>query len=334
MNQQYFSRLFSGVSPRTGSMSALLALMATLVMLPGCSTPLRKAPIIERQPTTILEDSPRAQMSAQASRESPQVAPPGYYIVKKGDTLIGIGLDTGNDWRELAAWNNLDNPNRILVGQQLRIVSPGIESNAVSEVKPITAPVEVRAVADPVPRKTADSGLTPAAAVVGGVPVAPPAKPAVPGVEKATDKSAEKPADKSVDKGSDKANTERADGASLPWTWPANGTIIEGFSETRNKGIDIALKAGDAVSAALDGQVVYAGSALRGYGNLIIVKHQPGYLTAYAHNRKLLVKEGEAVKRGQQIAEAGNTDAERVKLHFEIRKGGKPVDPVKYLPLK
>lgn len=331
MNLSVFPRFFSA----HGNDVARALLLFGLIGLAACSTSLRKAPIVERQPTTILEDSPRAQMGGQGSKDAPQVAPPGYYIVKKGDTLIGIGLDTGNDWRELAAWNNLDNPNRILVGQQLRIVSPNIESNSVSEVKAISAPVEIRPVTDPSPRKAGDPGAPAAGAVVGGVPVPGAAKTGLTPAERVGDKPADKVADaKASDKVSDKASSERAEGASLAWTWPANGTIIEGFSETRNKGIDIALKAGDPVAAALDGQVVYAGNALRGYGNLIIVKHPPGYLTAYAHNRKLLVKEGEAVKRGQQIAEAGNTDAERVKLHFEIRKGGKPVDPVKYLPVK
>ena len=118
----------------------------------------------------------------------------------------------------------------------------------------------------------------------------------------------------------------------VSFQWPVRGNLIAGFDEAKNKGLDIAGKAGDPVLAAADGKVVYAGSGLRGYGNLIIIKHNNTYLTAYAHNQTLLVKEEQAIKRGQKIAEMGNSDADQVKLHFEIRRQGKPVDPAKYLP--
>ena len=114
--------------------------------------------------------------------------------------------------------------------------------------------------------------------------------------------------------------------------WPASGSLIAGFDEARNKGYDISGKAGDPVLGAADGRVVYAGAGLRGYGNLIILKHNNTYLTAYAHNQSLLVKEDQSVKKGQKIAEMGSTDADRVKLHFEVRRQGKPVDPSRYLP--
>ncbi len=115
------------------------------------------------------------------------------------------------------------------------------------------------------------------------------------------------------------------------FAWPANGQVVAGFDEAKNKGIDITGKAGDPVLAAADGQVVYAGAGLRGYGNLIIVKHNNTYLTAYAHNQKLLVKEDQKVRKGEKIAEMGSSDADRVKLHFEVRRQGKPVDPARYL---
>lgn len=118
----------------------------------------------------------------------------------------------------------------------------------------------------------------------------------------------------------------------LAFAWPHQGAVLAGFDEAKNKGLDFAGKAGDPVMAAADGKVVYAGSGLRGYGNLVILKHNNTYLTAYAHNQTLLVKEDQAVQKGQRIAEMGSTDADRVKLHFEIRKQGKPVDPTKYLP--
>jgi lipoprotein NlpD len=118
------------------------------------------------------------------------------------------------------------------------------------------------------------------------------------------------------------------------FSWPASGQVIGNFDEVKNKGLDIAGQAGDPILAAADGQVVYAGAGLRGYGNLIILKHNNTFLTAYAHNQALLVKEDQQVRKGQKIAEMGKTDADRVKLHFEIRRQGKPVDPAKFLPAR
>jgi lipoprotein NlpD len=132
----------------------------------------------------------------------------------------------------------------------------------------------------------------------------------------------------------DAARESEGGTAELTWGWPATGPVLQGFDEQRNKGLDLGGKAGDAVLAAADGRVVYAGSALRGYGNLVILKHNSTFLSAYAHNQTLLVKEDQVVKRGQKIAEMGSTDAERVQLHFEIRRDGKPVDPARYLPAR
>jgi lipoprotein NlpD len=120
----------------------------------------------------------------------------------------------------------------------------------------------------------------------------------------------------------------------LAWIWPVSGKVIEGFDETRNKGIDIAGSEGDPVHAAGDGQVVYRGNGLRGYGNLVIIKHTDEFISAYAHNRQILVEQGQTVKRGQRIAEMGKSDADAPKLHFEVRRQGKPVDPLKYLPAR
>ncbi|MGZ9058667.1 MAG: murein hydrolase activator EnvC family protein, partial [Burkholderiaceae bacterium] len=126
----------------------------------------------------------------------------------------------------------------------------------------------------------------------------------------------------------------RSPSSSLPWLWPTSGKVIETFDDPRNKGIDIAGNEGASVQAAADGEVVYVGSAVRGYGNLVIVRHSDDFITAYAHNRKVLVAEKQSVKRGQAIAELGRSDADRPKLHFEIRHQGKPVDPLKYLPAR
>ncbi|KAB2868762.1 MAG: peptidoglycan DD-metalloendopeptidase family protein, partial [Burkholderiaceae bacterium] len=118
----------------------------------------------------------------------------------------------------------------------------------------------------------------------------------------------------------------------VTWAWPSADPVIGTFDDAKNKGLTFGGKAGDPVYAAADGRVVYAGSGLRGYGNLVIVKHNNTYLTAYAHNRALLVKEDQVVRRGQKIAEMGSSDADRVQLHFEIRRMGRPIDPARLLP--
>jgi lipoprotein NlpD len=205
---------------------------------------------------------------------------PGYYTVKPGDTLIRIGMDNGQSWRDIIRWNKLDNPNLIETGQVLRVVPPAPEV----------------AVARPATSASATAPMPAASAPAAPVPAAPSA----------------------------------AEDA-ISFQWPARGNLISGFDESKNKGLDIGGKVGDPVLAAADGRVVYAGAGLRGYGNLIILKHNNTYLTAYAHNQTLLVKEDQVIKRGQKIAEMGNSDADQVKLHFEIRRQGKPVDPAKYL---
>jgi lipoprotein NlpD len=224
---------------------------------------------------------------------------PGYYSVRAGDTLTKIALDHGQAWRDIAKWNGLDNPNVIEIDQVLRVVPPTVEAGSSRQAanKPGTA-----------------SGTTTssAAAPAASAPTASSAPAASPATSSA-------------------ANT--ADDG-LGFAWPHPGQVIAGFDEAKNKGLDFAGKAGDPVLAAADGKVVYAGSGLRGYGNLVILKHNNTYLSAYAHNQTLLVKEDQNVTKGQRIAEMGSTDADRVKLHFEIRKQGKPVDPSKYLPAR
>lgn len=237
---------------------------------------------------------------------------PGYYTVKPGDTLIRIGLESGQSWKDIARWNSLDNANLIEVGQVLRVTPPAPASQAVaSDTGVVTRPV-------------ASSSVAPAAA-----PASAPATPA----------SAAKPAPAASGPVVAVAPTTPATASSgaeddVPFIWPASGSLIAGFDEARNKGYDISGKAGDPVLAAADGRVVYAGAGLRGYGNLVILKHNNTFLTAYAHNQTLLVKEDQSVRKGQKIAEMGSTDADRVKLHFEIRRQGKPVDPSRYLPAR
>jgi lipoprotein NlpD len=223
---------------------------------------------------------------------------PGYYTVKPGDTLIRIGLDAGQNWRDLVRWNKIDNPNLLEVGQVLRVVSPDqTPAPEAVVIKAVTPPTTVNSAGPDT--KAATTSSTPPITSAG---VAAPTPATV------------------------------ADSEGLTFMWPHNGAIMAGFDETKNKGLDVAGKAGDPVLAAADGKVVYAGSGLRGYGNLVIIKHNNTFLSAYAHNQALLVREDQAVKRGQTIAQMGNSDADQVKLHFEIRRLGKPVDPVKFLP--
>jgi lipoprotein NlpD len=234
---------------------------------------------------------------------------PGFYAVKPGDTLIRIGLDNGQNWRDVARWNGLDNPNVIEVGQVLRVVPPTQDPNAVATTKPVVPPPKVDA--KPLdPKANPATAATTAAGAAPVVAVAPPSPTPTP------------------------APTAREGDDDLNWLWPANGPVVGSFDEVKNKGVDIVGKAGDPVYAAADGRVIYAGGGVRGYGNLIILKHNNTYLTAYSHNQALLVKEEQAVRRGQKIAEMGSTDADRVQLHFEIRRQGKPVDPTKLLPAR
>ena len=231
---------------------------------------------------------------------------PGYYTVKPGDTLIRIGLDTGHNWRDIARWNNLENANAIEVGQVVRVIPPADNPQVVT--RPVgSSTIGSTAIAPALSASQPSSAASPAPAPV----VSAPAPPAVVAAARVP--------------GSDE---------DIAWIWPAQGSLIAGFDEAKNKGYDISGKAGDPVIASADGRVVYAGAGLRGYGNLVILKHNNTFLTAYAHNQSLLVKEDQAVKKGQKIAEMGSSDTDRVKLHFEIRRQGKPVDPSRYLPAK
>ena len=293
------------------------------VLLSGCGTRLSKAPVEDRGTSSSnnasVSGSQPGVVVATPIKPLPgaeNAGKPGYYTVKPGDTLIRIGLENGQGWKDIARWNNLENPNLIEVGQVLR-VSPSV---------PAPAPVAAAAVASDtgvVTRPVTSSTVAPASAA--SAPSAPktPASGSAPVVAAATPAPAAAPTPAAPPAGAVEDD--------VSFIWPASGALLAGFDEARNTGYDIAGKAGDAVLAAADGRVVYAGAGLRGYGNLIILKHNNTFLTAYAHNQTLLVKEDQAVRRGQKIADMGSTDADRVKLHFEIRRQGKPVDPARYL---
>jgi lipoprotein NlpD len=242
---------------------------------------------------------------------------PGYYTIKPGDTLIRVGLETGQNARDIARWNNIDNPNSLEVGQVIRVTPPGVDPAATAARGVNTARVDTRPLdSRPAPVASAPTTTTPPLSA----PVITPAPPAMPPAVNAPPTTG----------GNPPAAREPDD--DVNWTWPAAGAVLSGFDEAKNKGLAISGKAGDPVFAAADGRVVYAGSGLRGYGNLVIVKHNNTYLTAYAHNQSLLVKEDQVVRRGQKIAEMGSSDAERVQLHFEIRRLGRPIDPARLLP--
>lgn len=249
---------------------------------------------------------------------------PGYYTVKPGDNLIRIGLESGQNWRDIARWNQLENPNRIEVGQVLRVIPPS--------ATPVATPAKPGVVVAPVANAPAAPGVATAPVTGSAVAAQPlPAAGAAPAPAPAAVSSAAAPA-ATVAAAAAPAKPAAAASDDISFIWPAAGSVVAGFDEQKNKGLGIAGKAGEPVLAAAEGRVVYAGSGLRGYGNLIILKHNNTYLTAYAHNQTLLVKEDQNVKQGQKIAEMGNSDADRVKLHFEIRRNGKPVDPAKLLP--
>lgn len=265
---------------------------------------------------------------------------PASYTVKKGDTLYSIALDHGLDYRELAQWNGLNDPNVILVDQQLRLTESKVLVKQDAQTGPAKLLLLRGAKAVRVPATTSLAQLEAQAEPKETAPE--------PKVNKnaAVIAEAKAAAKADLETKSGDAETGRASSNKITststsndsdddvdtWQWPANGKLLQGFGDSGAKGVDVSGKRGQAVYAAAAGKVVYSGAGLRGYGRLLIIKHNKTYLSAYAHNQQLLVKEGEVVKKGDKIAEMGDSDADQVKLHFEIRRFGKPVDPLKFLP--
>ncbi|MCA3106456.1 MAG: peptidoglycan DD-metalloendopeptidase family protein [Rhodocyclaceae bacterium] len=326
-----------------GSIHRALVVLSVVLAIVGCAAP-APAPVAQRPPPPAEASAQRAPSATAPARidTSPGSAPvserdtrPEVHVVRKGDTLVSISLEYGLDYRDVATWNRIENINLIRIGQTLRLRAPGDAGPSVPAAGAVARPVEVRPrgglpkpvpLADPEGVRTEPRALrqpfseralaeaiaagrrpgeaavarTEPTAVTGPEPILPP-RPEV-----------------------------AVDPVAINWAWPASGTVIERFSDT-NRGIDIGGKAGQPILASADGRVVYSGSAIRGYGRMLIVKHNDLYVSVYAHAAELLVKEGQAVSRGQRIAEMGSTDADRVKLHFEIRRMGRPVDPLRYL---
>ena len=285
----------SRINPQSGWISRLAVpfVLTVTLLAAGCSSrSLSNAPVEDRG--TGLSRPVASETKPLPGAEN--AGKPGYYTVRPGDTMIRIGLENGQNWRDVARWNSLENPNLIEVGQVLRVVPPVGESTQ-AVTRPVTSPSVAAA-----PVQAASAARS--ASAPTSAPAPEPVSPSPGGDE------------------------------DVGWIWPAQGPLVAGFDEAKNKGLDISGNTGDAIVASADGRVVYSGAGLRGYGNLIILKHNNTFLTAYAHNRTLLVKEDQSVKKGQKIAEMGNSDSEKVKLHFEIRRQGKPVDPAKYLPAR
>jgi len=257
----------------------------------------------------------RAGDAARPAQPAPQAGSDAFYTVKRGDTLYSIALEHGADYREVAQWNGLSDPTKISVGQQLRVKPPQERA----------AP----------PQQTAQNGVTVGAAKGAGRPEARPLD--APGQQGSGDggtKTDPKAQRLPYSAESAKANVAAVakDADAIEFIWPAKGKVLAGFAEPRSKGIDIDGKLGDPIVAAAAGRVTYIGSGIPGLGKLIVIKHENGFITVYAHNKEIVVKEQQAVSRGQKIAELGATDSERPKLHFQIRKGSSPVDPLRYLP--
>ena len=311
-------------------------------VLGGCMVARHPAPVVQRTPEVVR------------AKPAPGAIRPDTYTVKRGDTLYGIALDHGLDYRDLARWNNIPNLGAIEIGQVLSLKEPAAPPTvatpspgtgaAVATPYQAPPPVQGRAMGtEPVPLPAPPATQPPEAAA----PAAPqrgiitsPQAPKLPYSQAALAKLQDTPLEPAPPAASaPAAPTERADGPpadgpdAVAWGWPTRGKVIAGFNENGGpKGVQIAGNLGQAVVASAPGRVVYTGSGLRGYGNLVIIKHNDTYLSAYAHNRSVLVKQGDTVAKGQKIAEMGDSDASRIMLHFEIRRMGKPVDPIKFLP--
>ncbi|ABB73805.1 peptidoglycan DD-metalloendopeptidase family protein [Nitrosospira multiformis] len=318
--------------------------LALCLLIAGCSSTPRQGPMSNK----AVPDRQKNGVST-----SPQSQRPGVHIVRRGDTLYSIATSNNINPRELAAWNNLPDPGAIRIGQEIFLSRPE---------GPVAAQPTLFAIQESAPSSSVVAPASPAQPRQDSMPMPEARQPVPVGKVKTEPKAFKLPyseqalaqvksrADAAlpvtvvkVAPAVEKTTPAEISTISIPpseairnnaqgeWVWPAKGRVADLFSES-TKGIDIVGMRGQTVAASAGGKVVYSGEGLRGYGKLIIIKHSDTYLSAYAHNSKLLVKEGETVIKGQKIAEMGSTDAGLVKLHFEIRKNGKPVDPLKYLP--
>jgi len=242
-------------------------------------------------------------------RSQRPVRSPDSHRVRQGDTLYSVAFLYGCSVDELVAWNGLHKPYTIFKGQTLRLSAPPVKAkkSLPKASRPAPRASQPKPYYPPSRPKTAPSAAAPAESVARSKP-----KPPAAAAPRALPDSSRR----------------------VIWSWPANGRLISGYNKKSSgkKGVNIAGKTGDPVRAAAAGKIVYSGSGLSGYGRLIIIKHNKEYLSAYAHNRKLIAREDQWVKKGEIIAHMGHSGTDRTQLHFEIRKKGRPVDPLRYLP--
>ena len=278
-------------------MKAILPVLA-LALAAGCTPQRWSAPVEDRRspPRKAVAKAPAPASAPAPAPASADSTPEGFYVVRRGDTLYSIALEHGHDYREVAQWNSLDDPTKLRAGQTLRVKPPAETGGVVLGSAPSTGRVESR-------------------------PLGSPPSAQKPGEQKPAEQKPAPPREE-----------PKLEAQPLQFLWPAKGKLLSGFAGGRQKGIDIEGKLGDPVIAAAAGRVTYVGSGIPGLGKLVVIRHDQGYITVYAHNRDILVKEQQQVTRGQKIAEVGSSDAERPKLHFQIRKGSAAVDPLLYLP--
>jgi lipoprotein NlpD len=314
--------------------------LAALLGAAGCGSVSTQAPVDDRRPAASPKPLPQAAQPAPAPS-----APAGHYVVKRGDTLYSIALEHGADYRDVAQWNRLDDPTKISIGQALRVTppegQPALQIGAARGAAPLEA------------RPLEGASAAPPGQGDGGTKISPKAlgcrtrtrtsrfcrraiRRAQPRPPRRSPRRQRRPLRPplpipGLPGGAAKPVAADRDPDAIEFMWPAGG-LLAGFAEPGSKGVDIGGKPGDPVVAAAAGQVLYTGTGIRGFGKLIVIRHEGGFSSVYAHNRQILVKEGQSVARGQRIAELGDSDADRPKLHFEIRKSGKPVDPMRYLP--
>jgi lipoprotein NlpD len=328
------------VSRAKHNFSAYCSLLILCLLGAGCESTPHPAPVVD---ASVTAQPAGAQPGPPIEAGVPR---PNVYVVQKGDTLYSIALNHSINRKELAEWNSIPESGAIHIGQQLSLSAPHPQAGpSLFSLPDSSSPSAPPAPRDPTfqsqvkPLANTDKLKTEPRAVKLAY-----SEQAIAHLKGLNDmpRTVLAKVDPMVEKQTGTVMPPAQRGAALPaeviadpdrveWIWPAKGRLLEGFSEA-TKGIDIAGKAGEPVTASAGGKVVYSGGGLRGYGKLIIIKHNNTYLSAYAHNNKILVKEGQTVVKGEKIGEMGSTDSELVKLHFEIRKNGKPVDPLKHLP--
>ncbi|MEK6246143.1 MAG: peptidoglycan DD-metalloendopeptidase family protein [Pseudomonadota bacterium] len=315
------------------ALSVRCAVLGAALLAAGCATR-SPAPVDDRRPVPTAQPGlPVLQPTPVPGATPPAAAAPSMYIVKRSDTLYSIALEHGVDYRDLSQWNRLEDPTRLRIGQELRVTSPEDRSPVQVGVARVPREVESR------PLGSSSPGSAPPAAD-GGMKTSPKAlrlpysEQNLAALSRGDVRAETKPEARPEARPETvkPAPAPERDPEAIEFAWPARGRVMQAFSEPNNKGLDIAGKPGDPVLAAASGRVMYTGTGIRGYGKLIVIKHDNNFNSVYAHNREILVKEGQNVTRGQRIAELGDTDADTPKLHFEIRKSGKPVDPARYLP--